>query len=182
MNGTLVSQFVALYNDTTDEDSESLKRLSYDKFLETDYWKIIAAYVRQRDNFKCRECGSDKSLQVHHLTYENHGYEHRTQEDDLITVCDKCHKNIHRIESKLPQIVRLKHKKKKSKHPLRPVSDSAWDREGIRIIHELIQIDERKHLLEKGYRNRLLGRRPVISQIYECAARLGVSIKLRIIE
>ncbi|WP_416212660.1 HNH endonuclease [Nostoc sp. DedQUE04] len=37
-----------------------------------------------------------ESLQVHHLTYENHGKEHEHLED-LITLCDDCHKKQHSL-------------------------------------------------------------------------------------
>ena len=50
--------------------------------------------VIERDGKKCTVCGYKKSLQVHHLTYENHFNEHKHL-SDLITLCANCHKAEH---------------------------------------------------------------------------------------
>ena len=41
------------------------------------------------------QCGETHNLQVHHLTYENRGYEYRTHETDLVTLCKDCHSALH---------------------------------------------------------------------------------------
>ena len=40
------------------------------------------------DNFTCVLCGAKDNLQVHHITYENIGYENL---EDLRTLCKECH-------------------------------------------------------------------------------------------
>jgi len=52
-------------------------------------WKKIKLNIRKRDNNKCRHCGTEEYLQVHHIvpfkcTQDN-------SEDNLITLCSKCH-------------------------------------------------------------------------------------------
>ena len=69
---------------------------SYKEYLQTSQWKTIAQKVRKRDGFKCVECDSKESLQVHHTTYENI-FNENSHLDDLICVCNECHKEIHNI-------------------------------------------------------------------------------------
>ena len=60
-------------------------------------WEEKKKQRMQLDGFKCVMCGRSidhcKTLQVHHITYRNLGYENiRT---DLCTVCGSCHKKLH---------------------------------------------------------------------------------------
>jgi len=62
-------------------------------YLGSRQWCDIAARVRSRDGFHCRQCNKfDRHLDVHHKTYERWGEESL---DDLIAVCRKCHDWIH---------------------------------------------------------------------------------------
>ena len=45
--------------------------------------------IFKRDNFKCRLCGIEKDLEMHHKKYTRN-------KEDIILVCNKCHKKIHR--------------------------------------------------------------------------------------
>ena len=71
--------------------------LTYDEFLQTLYWKSIAAFKRKQMRYRCEICGSTKKLNVHHKTYIIHGVEHDSEviEKDLMLICEKCHNNIH---------------------------------------------------------------------------------------
>ena len=75
--------------------------MTYEQFLNTEYWLIITQYLKKQSNFTCCDCGRKftvtKQLNVHHLTYENHGREHLTevQQSDLVVLCEDCHKNRH---------------------------------------------------------------------------------------
>lgn len=58
-------------------------------------------YVRclQRDSFKCRKCGDESPLHVHHIDHSG-GDNIKTGDanndlDNLITLCERCHYNIH---------------------------------------------------------------------------------------
>jgi predicted HNH restriction endonuclease len=48
-------------------------------------------------------CRSAKNLSVHHITYENIGFE---KMDDLISVCKECHKKLHEHDSVRPEGIR----------------------------------------------------------------------------
>lgn len=71
--------------------------LTYDEFLQTLYWRAIAAFKRKQMGYKCEICGSSKKLNVHHKTYIIHGVEHDSEviEKDLMLTCEKCHGDIH---------------------------------------------------------------------------------------
>lgn len=64
----------------------------YDAYIKSDEWREIAAKRMKKDGYKCVMCGATINLCVHHLTYDNLGTEPLT---DLITLCKKCHKNLH---------------------------------------------------------------------------------------
>src|SRR5580698_11124645 len=49
--------------------------------------------VFQRDEWKCRRCGSRSNLHPHHLTFRSHGGTHTME--NLLTLCWKCHQLIH---------------------------------------------------------------------------------------
>lgn len=64
----------------------------YEAYIKSDEWREIAAKRMKKDGYKCVMCGATINLCVHHLTYDNLGTEPLT---DLITLCKKCHKNLH---------------------------------------------------------------------------------------
>ena len=71
-------------------------KLTYNQFLKTYYWEIVSGKVKNTSNNKCSKCNSDSNLEVHHLTYKNHGREHITWETDLICLCHDCHQLEHK--------------------------------------------------------------------------------------
>jgi len=79
-------------------DFEKLVIFAYGKdykhFLKTAYWRQICKVILKRDKYKCSKCESKRKLQVHHKTYKNHFHEHEHTED-LTTLCEKCHSEIH---------------------------------------------------------------------------------------
>lgn len=77
-----------------DEAKSIILRMPYSEFLKTPYWKSIAETVKDRDGNKCKRCGSNKRLHVHHLSYQHHGDELNHLED-LVTLCRTCHKEVH---------------------------------------------------------------------------------------
>lgn len=68
--------------------------MDYELFLKTDYWRCITAFMRYKSNYSCSNCSSNTKLQVHHLSYDNHGEEHNNLQD-LMVLCEKCHMKIH---------------------------------------------------------------------------------------
>ena len=81
-------------------DSKAVERkivsMDYKEFLETPYWKAIALHVREAAGRTCAICGKKGGvLHVHHKTYKHHGRELEHLED-LVCLCWKCHKEIHK--------------------------------------------------------------------------------------
>lgn len=70
--------------------------MPYREFLQTPYWKAISQKVMANANFRCQICNSNENLNVHHRTYEHHGYELYYMED-LICLCKNCHEKYHEI-------------------------------------------------------------------------------------
>jgi len=80
--------------------SKKRSKTEYVLFLRSNYWKRVRKKVLQRDNYTCTQCGRHKQLQVHHLTYEHHNFEHLYL-GDLTTLCNKCHELLHKIKNKV---------------------------------------------------------------------------------
>lgn len=67
-------------------------------------WENLKAYARHRDGYKCRACGNGKykdgvRLEVHHIIRRADGG--TDVPDNVITLCEDCHKEHHRGEKKL---------------------------------------------------------------------------------
>ena len=77
------------------ETVEILKKMKYEEFLQTDYWKLVSEQARINAHNKCQLCGcKDKKLNVHHNTYEHRGEEFKHMED-LVCLCEDCHNYFH---------------------------------------------------------------------------------------
>lgn len=70
---------------------------TYSAFLKSKYWEYVKKKVLRRDKYKCTVCGKTTTLQVHHTTYKHHKKEHKHL-NDLLTVCDNCHYEIHLLK------------------------------------------------------------------------------------
>jgi len=81
--------------------------LEYYEYLKSAKWAVIRDRILKRDGYKCTRCDNKAFLQVHHLTYDNIFEE---KDEDLITLCKKCHRKEHHKPSKP-----AKKKKKKGK-------------------------------------------------------------------
>jgi len=75
---------------------EFYNSLPYNEYLYTDHWRMVRQLVLQRDDRECLFCGKRTTLQIHHNTYDHRGVE-EFHLDDLITVCSRCHKKIHKL-------------------------------------------------------------------------------------
>ena len=61
--------------------------------LDPGPYRGLCQQVLQRDSWRCQRCGSSTDLQVHHM-------KRRSQlgsdvEENLITLCSVCHREIH---------------------------------------------------------------------------------------
>ena len=75
------------------------KNKFYQEKLRDPRWQKKRLEILNRDNFECRCCASkNRTLHVHHIWYPGKGKEIWESDDiDLITLCDECHKEWHRI-------------------------------------------------------------------------------------
>ena len=70
--------------------------MTYTEQLRTFEWRLRSLIIMKRDGMKCVKCGCAKSvLQVHHTKYHKDLLAWEYPEKYLITVCDKCHNEIH---------------------------------------------------------------------------------------
>ena len=75
----------------------------YAAYLKSDHWKQFKAEYYKNHKKECFHCREKNNLNLHHLRYENLGSEFGN-EKDLIPLCRKCHKEVHRLnkENKAP--------------------------------------------------------------------------------
>lgn len=69
-------------------------KMSYEKFLQSVYWKKVRKIILKRDNHMCRICQSKDNLAVHHTTYKHH-LDEMNHLDNLMTMCNGCHHEFH---------------------------------------------------------------------------------------
>ena len=115
-----VKYFDRLVKSMTEEESIRLKRLPYPEFLKTRYWKTVSKYVKYMAGKKCIVCDSNKKLRTHHKRYDNKGYEYIHWANDLICICNICHKKIHGIDTKKSKPVTRKDEVGAKIAPLKP--------------------------------------------------------------
>ncbi|MCY6957948.1 HNH endonuclease [Clostridium brassicae] len=79
--------------DTHVRDRESIT------FYHGKEWSFTRESIKNRDNGLCRLCLSDKTIKpmhtVHHIEELKDNWSKRLNKNNLISVCDKCHKVIH---------------------------------------------------------------------------------------
>lgn len=65
----------------------------YNENLKHPKWQKKRLEVMGRDGFACKYCGDkDTTLNVHHIDY--HGKPWESENKDLITCCEECHKHV----------------------------------------------------------------------------------------
>lgn len=69
-------------------------KFNEDDFLQIWVWKRMRSKRMNIDGYRCQKCGKPYDLEVHHTRYpEIWGLE--DIEEDLITLCDDCHNEVH---------------------------------------------------------------------------------------
>jgi len=61
--------------------------------LHPEEYRELYRQVLERDSWRCQVCGARKNLQVHHLEFRSRSG--NDSEDNLITLCVKCHRRTH---------------------------------------------------------------------------------------
>ena len=75
-----------------------LMTMNYNDYLMTRHWQLFRGEALKFYNNRCVVCGSTEKLCVHHNNYDNRG---RETFNDVIVVCDSCHKKIHGIKKEI---------------------------------------------------------------------------------
>lgn len=64
---------------------------SYSEKLKHPKWQKKRLDILNRDEFKCKQCGSEEDmLNIHHICYDGDPW--NVSDDLLITLCESCHK------------------------------------------------------------------------------------------
>jgi len=80
-------------------------RFDYEKYLYSDFWQVIKDYLFFKSDWRCQRCQDEVKrwkMQVHHHTYR-HLFKEVLWLDDIILVCDKCHKELHEIDEEVEE-------------------------------------------------------------------------------
>ena len=57
-------------------------------------YETLRQRVLRRDGWRCQSCGTMSNLEIHHKQFRSHSGE--DSEENLITLCIRCHAGIHR--------------------------------------------------------------------------------------
>lgn len=69
--------------------------LTYQDKLCDSRWLNRRWEILERDNYECQRCHNDDlTLHVHHLRYVKNHEPWEYQDEDLITLCESCHKAV----------------------------------------------------------------------------------------
>lgn len=81
----------------TSGSKKEFRKWLYKIYLKSNAWRIKSSQRKLIDGSRCQAplCFRVDSLQVHHTTYANIGDE--DVENDLVTLCERCHKAQHGI-------------------------------------------------------------------------------------
>ena len=73
--------------------------MDYKELLKDGRWQMKKSAIMLRDGYTCRVCGAKASdgvtLNVHHLHYKRGAAPWEYDNDELITLCESCHKQTH---------------------------------------------------------------------------------------
>ena len=83
------------------QQEENQPKQNYYEYMHSEAWSKRRLEVLRRDRFRCQMCGTAKNLRVHHINYEHLGTD--AELDDLITLCDTCHREVHEEDIKKKQ-------------------------------------------------------------------------------
>lgn len=68
---------------------------SYSELLKDPRWQKKRLQIMNRDKFTCKLCGDkETTLNVHHKKYTKDSFPWEYNNDDLITLCEYCHKEV----------------------------------------------------------------------------------------
>jgi len=71
------------------------RKEQYQLLLLDSKWLNKRKAILKRDEYKCTKCSSKEILQIHHTKYVAKKKPWEYSNSDLITLCSKCHTEIH---------------------------------------------------------------------------------------
>lgn len=77
-----------------DFDPEQYKRRRYKKQRNDVGFEQVRKQCLARDKYKCKMCGSKKSLQVHHIIRHSDSIALRNELSNIISLCRVCHTKV----------------------------------------------------------------------------------------
>lgn len=93
--------------------------MKYAELLKDGRWQIRKNEIMSRDGFKCKKCGASAhegvTLNVHHIRYYRGRKPWEYTDNDLVTLCEDCHRKQHfdadnrNIGIRLGDMVRYQH-------------------------------------------------------------------------
>jgi len=92
--------------------------MKYSEQLQQPEWKAKRIEILNRDGNCCTSCGCNKGLHVHHKKYIKGKQPWEVPNSYLITLCHKCHMDVHKGKS-INDFIQKKPKKKQSKKPVK---------------------------------------------------------------
>jgi len=87
---------------TPGQDARQRRREGYARLMRHPRWLALRTRILHRDGGRCRHCGSESDLQVHHRQYRLDGRTGRLvlpweyEDGCLVTLCGDCHRQGHR--------------------------------------------------------------------------------------
>jgi len=102
-----------------------MPNISYNKwqkikeaFLKSSKWQSMRQQIISRDGGVCSICGFDTSLNVHHIKSHYYFPDLALDPDNLITLCQKHHKEIHNNKTTKSALVKY-YKKQYEERPIK---------------------------------------------------------------
>lgn len=82
--------------------------MNYSERLKHPKWQRKRLEIMHRDNFTCVKCGTDnKMLHVHHNKYYWNRNPWDYDNEELMTLCNDCHKKTHRNKADFYKIIKI---------------------------------------------------------------------------
>lgn len=80
--------------------------MTYAEKLRDPRWQRKRLEIMNRDGWKCRQCGvTEKTLNVHHINYENGKMPWEYADANVITVCEPCHTYLEQVIRSMRRIL-----------------------------------------------------------------------------
>lgn len=84
-------------------------KTEFQEQIKSPKWQKRRLEIMQRDGFACQICGDkETTLHVHHLRYVPNRAYWDYEDWELITLCERCHKEEHDIETLLDYVKSIK--------------------------------------------------------------------------